>query len=969
MNSSYQMKRATTLDPSIITPSNIHPNGTPSNLDDTNSHMHIAPVDDDILVLYDAPVAILYKYPVSIPPRDYDSCPRVSELMLSQSSMFVVSRGHFQIYKILGKTMAYIRCGSMVHPILPKMRLWKILKDQYILPQPSPQKYWRLEVPDTDTLDELDEILKETCYYQSIYVPPPPPPPSPPPQPLHISQDLSLLESKIETSLKINTSSSYGNLHDMVSPVSTTLGSPEKIPENPSIVPDEPDSILDEEPKTPEPSIKSIFEPPAEGAFRYDLNVKQSQSNETITQSMINENNENISLSQSNASIHSFGSLLSKTNEEIDNNIDEIQNDNNNNNNNISTPDINQHQQNKVQELNSDCSLNVPDNNRQEDCDLIIETDPTAEEDPSSNLDQQTTDTQKTKSENEDLEDKSESANISLIIDDPFGFPLTDSPVSKSKHKIVGLGKSTISTAVLTPADPSLLSPISSPTSSSSSLSSYNPSHNLSFYLQGYPSPEFSDIQRSTPGNDINEDTYSGFSSPEYSSSSSTLDNILDAFDETDHRLPQSVLSGSMLSLDEQLSSFSSSASVVTSTTESTLTDNIFHAVATALSSNNTAQISGSGSTSTLPSGLPNNTEAILRKRISSSNILSAAVAVVTSKASRSSLTGSLQNIPTPEEEPILGSGSNSLGQTAKLQGLSSKQSSTNTPPNSSSLNGSSLFNKHTTRSRPATVGSSSRPMSMPPSSLAITRLGSSRHLVRSQGLSSSPPPASSSQALSLVRMPPPSHRRHSLSNGNNYTGPASHHHHHFHHYPAGYVANIANIDGTQSTIHYSAYPIHDQMGNSNKNSDSNKEDWNQQSNNHKIRSSQSTSSLGSPYRPVAPMTPAQQHAHLFEYQAQDLIPFKKRYSGGITSSPSSPPGPSLSPRAAAAAAAGASTTTTTSNGFHDYDRQFRHSMGSTTPSPMSQRGGESLTTNNTNNWNNLINKAMNNLWGGVAPP
>lgn len=191
----------------------------------------------DTLVLYDFPAAVLYKYPLhaSLIPKDYDQCPRVSELLIQQSSMFVVARGKFQIYKVRGldsdtelnpagtaplvpltspklsfpntlhssdtlskdsenkgptdysKTLSYLRCGHMVHPILPKMRIWKISKNMYILPQPSPKNFWRLEielqndeldVPELVDLDDLDEIWKETCYYQSIYVPPPSLPPA-----------------------------------------------------------------------------------------------------------------------------------------------------------------------------------------------------------------------------------------------------------------------------------------------------------------------------------------------------------------------------------------------------------------------------------------------------------------------------------------------------------------------------------------------------------------------------------------------------------------------------------------------------------------------------------------------------------------------------------------------------------------------------------------------------------------------
>lgn len=131
--------------------------------------------DDDILILFDTSLAVLYKYPLASPPKSYDECPRVSDLLLTQSSMFVLSRGHFSVYKLLGQTIAYLRCGSIAHPILPKTRVWKIGVNQYILPQPVPRKFWRLELPDSgdDEVLLLDDILQKICWFQKVYVPPP----------------------------------------------------------------------------------------------------------------------------------------------------------------------------------------------------------------------------------------------------------------------------------------------------------------------------------------------------------------------------------------------------------------------------------------------------------------------------------------------------------------------------------------------------------------------------------------------------------------------------------------------------------------------------------------------------------------------------------------------------------------------------------------------------------------------------
>jgi hypothetical protein len=87
----------------------------------------------------------------------------------------LVARGTLQVYKMLGKERAaFIRCGSFVQPILPKLRVWRTQNNQFILPQPLPEKYWKIVLPDTAEYMDLELILDETCFYRNL-VPPPPP--------------------------------------------------------------------------------------------------------------------------------------------------------------------------------------------------------------------------------------------------------------------------------------------------------------------------------------------------------------------------------------------------------------------------------------------------------------------------------------------------------------------------------------------------------------------------------------------------------------------------------------------------------------------------------------------------------------------------------------------------------------------------------------------------------------------------
>ncbi|VVT56178.1 uncharacterized protein SAPINGB_P004879 [Magnusiomyces paraingens] len=131
--------------------------------------------DDDTVFLFDTPLAVLYKYPVPAAiaaNTPHDECPRISSMLLTQSAMFVVARGRFSVYQLLGQTIAYVRCGSeFAHPILPRTRVWRIARAQYLLPQPVPRKFWRIELPESDTeeIRTLDNLFAKICSFQIVY--------------------------------------------------------------------------------------------------------------------------------------------------------------------------------------------------------------------------------------------------------------------------------------------------------------------------------------------------------------------------------------------------------------------------------------------------------------------------------------------------------------------------------------------------------------------------------------------------------------------------------------------------------------------------------------------------------------------------------------------------------------------------------------------------------------------------------
>lgn len=163
--------------------------------------------EKDIVVLFQYPSAALFQLPVvaGITRRDYDRPPPLPAYMLNADNSEAtknayldqrerrqntqkVASGKFMIYKLAGQNATYLKVGpSFVHPILPKTRLWRVLKDQFILPQPNPGKFWRLELTGLGTNaandisrcgpqeglysePELENLLRQSCSFQSTYV-------------------------------------------------------------------------------------------------------------------------------------------------------------------------------------------------------------------------------------------------------------------------------------------------------------------------------------------------------------------------------------------------------------------------------------------------------------------------------------------------------------------------------------------------------------------------------------------------------------------------------------------------------------------------------------------------------------------------------------------------------------------------------------------------------------------------------
>jgi Inheritance of peroxisomes protein 1 len=125
--------------------------------------------EEDQVTLFEGQTAILSQFTAFSGFKDYENPPALN----NRTSEQTLSEGALRIYKILGKSAGFLQCGKFIHPILPKLRFWRTDIYEFILPQPNPGKYWRLQLTNVvdqtfQELNDLEVLLKEICFYMNI---------------------------------------------------------------------------------------------------------------------------------------------------------------------------------------------------------------------------------------------------------------------------------------------------------------------------------------------------------------------------------------------------------------------------------------------------------------------------------------------------------------------------------------------------------------------------------------------------------------------------------------------------------------------------------------------------------------------------------------------------------------------------------------------------------------------------------
>ncbi|KAH3665825.1 hypothetical protein OGAPHI_004013 [Ogataea philodendri] len=94
-----------------------------------------------------------------------------SDRLKPVSSGRSLGHGQFEIYQINNKSVTYFSCGSVVYPIMQKLKVLKISRNEFIVPLYNPERYWKITLitDNTDTLREADEAFDGVCQFKTVY--------------------------------------------------------------------------------------------------------------------------------------------------------------------------------------------------------------------------------------------------------------------------------------------------------------------------------------------------------------------------------------------------------------------------------------------------------------------------------------------------------------------------------------------------------------------------------------------------------------------------------------------------------------------------------------------------------------------------------------------------------------------------------------------------------------------------------
>jgi hypothetical protein len=116
----------------------------------------------------------------------------------NQSQGRLLGHGKLEVFQLHQKKVSYLQCGSVVYPIMPKLKILKISRNQFIIPLSNPERYWRIvvETSNQSTINDLEAVLKSICQFRNLFIQP-----APLSKPIGDTKPLALPHSKSSASL------------------------------------------------------------------------------------------------------------------------------------------------------------------------------------------------------------------------------------------------------------------------------------------------------------------------------------------------------------------------------------------------------------------------------------------------------------------------------------------------------------------------------------------------------------------------------------------------------------------------------------------------------------------------------------------------------------------------------------------------------------------------------------------------
>ncbi|KAK9455117.1 inheritance of peroxisomes protein 1-domain-containing protein [Dipodascopsis uninucleata] len=84
---------------------------------------------------------------------------------ITSSSERTIAHGPFKLYRIRAHNSVFLQCSNVVHPVLKRLRCWKVAPNCFLLPLPTSGVYWRIEIDsnDDELFAQLEEKFAQSC--------------------------------------------------------------------------------------------------------------------------------------------------------------------------------------------------------------------------------------------------------------------------------------------------------------------------------------------------------------------------------------------------------------------------------------------------------------------------------------------------------------------------------------------------------------------------------------------------------------------------------------------------------------------------------------------------------------------------------------------------------------------------------------------------------------------------------------